>query len=175
MMRSLTAPGSEGVTQLKVAEAAAIPAGLAEASVFCLPVYILVTGGTGVAIPVVVFVPVFLAAFTVAVALATRYRSSTLVAPIVAFAAIAAGVLLARGSVQQGVFTVLAFLLVGLRAVALAFRDWREPIAGSFLIGVLALAVESVVGVAAPQEQGAMLIVLVPVFFVGSLASRAAS
>ena len=56
-------------------------------------------------------------------------------------AAIVAGVLLARGGVQREVFIVLVFLLVGLRAVGLAFRDWREPIAGSFLVGALVLAV----------------------------------
>ena len=126
-------------------------------------------------IPIVAFLPLFLAAFAVTVALATRYRSSTMVAPAVAVAAIVAGVLLARGAVQREVFTVLVFLLVGLRAVALGFRDWREPVAGTFLFGALVLAVESIVGAAAPQDWGPPLIVLMPVFFVGSLVSRAVS
>ncbi len=98
-----------------------------------------------------------------------------MVAPAVAVAAIVAGVLLARGAVQREVFTVLVFLLVGLRAVALGFRDWREPVAGTFLFGALVLAVESVVGAAASQDWGPPLIVLMPVFFVGSLVSRAVS
>ena len=174
-MRSLTAPGDEGGTRLRVAVAAAVPAALAEAAVFCLPVHTMVTAGAGATIPVAVFLPLFLAAFAAAVALATRYRTSSWVAPVVAAGAIAAGVLLARGGVQREVFTVLVFLLVGLRAVALGFRDWREPIAGSFLIGAVALAVGSVVGDAAPQDWGPPLIVLMPVFFVGSLVSRAVS
>ena len=57
----------------------------------------------------------------------TRYRTSTRVAPIVAVGAIVAGVLLARGGAQREIFVVLLFLLLGLRAVGLAFRDWREP------------------------------------------------
>ncbi len=175
MMRSLAAPTDEGGTRLGVAVAAAVPAALAAAAVFCLPSHTMVTAGAGATIPLAVFLPLFLVAFAVAVALATRYRSSTWVAPTVAVAAIVAGVLLGRGGVQRQVFTVLVFLLVGLGAVALGFRDWRAPIAGAFLIGAVALAVESVVGDAAPQDWGPPLIVLMPVFFVGSLASRAVS
>ncbi|MGZ5212951.1 MAG: DUF4129 domain-containing protein, partial [Actinomycetota bacterium] len=175
MIRAPAAPTDEGATRLRVAVAAAVPAALAEAAVLCLPVHNVVTGGAGATIPVAVFLPLLLAAFAVAVALVTRYRSSSRVASLVAVAAVASGVLLARGGVQREVFTILVFLLVGLRAVALGFRDWREPIAGSFLIGAVALAVASVVGVAAPQDWGPPLIVVMPVFFVGSLVSRAVS
>ena len=52
MMRSLSAPADEGGTGLGVAVAAAVPAALAEAAVFCLPVYTMVTAGTGATIPV---------------------------------------------------------------------------------------------------------------------------
>jgi len=173
MMRSLTAPA--GGAELRAAVAAAVPAALAEASVFCLPLHTVVTSGAGATIPVPVFMVVFLAAFTAAVALATRYRASPRVAPIVAVGAIAMGALLARGGAQREIVVVLLFLLVGLRGVGLAFRDWREPIAGSFLIGALVLAVESVVGAGAQQDWGPALVALMPVFFVGSLASRAVS
>ena len=175
MMRSLTAPDDAGGTRLRIAVAAAIPAAIAEAAVFCLPVYTLVSGGVRTPAPIAVFLPLFLAAFAGLVALATRYRSSTMVAPVVAVAAIVAGVLLAHGAVQREVFTVLVFLLVGLRAVGSGFRDWREPVAGTFLFGALVLAIESVVGAAASQDWGPPLIVLMPVFFVGSLVSRAVS
>ena len=141
MMRSLTAPDDAGGTRLRVAVAAAIPAALAEAAVFCMPVYTLVSGGVRAPIPIALFLPLFLAVFAATVALATRYRSSTMVAPTVAVAAIVAGVLLAHGAVQREVFTVLVFLLVGLRAVGLGFRDWREPVAATFLFGGLVLAI----------------------------------
>jgi Domain of unknown function (DUF4129) len=175
MMRSLTAPAPTGGAELRAAVAAAVPAALAEASVLCLPLHTVVTGGAGSTIPVAMFIVLFLAAFAAAVALATRYRASARVAPIVAIGAVAIGVLLARGGVQREIFVVLLFLLVGLRAVGLAFRDWREPIAASFLVGALVLAVESVVGAAARQDCGPSLVALMPVFFVASLASRAVS
>ena len=174
-MRALTSPAGEGGTRLGTAVAAAVPAALAAAAVLCLPLFTMVTAGAGASIPIAVFLPLFLATFAATAALATRYRSSTWVAPVVAVIGIAAGVLLGRGGVQRQVFTVLVFLLVGLGALALAFRDWREPIAGPLLFGALALAVASVVGDAAPQDWGPPLIVLMPVFFVGSLASRAVS
>ena len=136
-MRSLFAPADETGTRLTIAVAAAVPAALAEAAVLCLPVHT-ITGG---AAPIVVFLPLFLLAFAVAVGLATRHRSSPRVGPVVAVAAVVAGILVARGGAQREVLTVLVFLLVGLRAVALAFRDWRAPIAGSFLVGALALAI----------------------------------
>ena len=75
MIRSLTAPAHEDGTTLSIAVAAAIPAALAEAAVFCLPVHTLVSGGAGAPVPIAVFLPLFLAAFAVTVALATRYRS----------------------------------------------------------------------------------------------------
>ena len=175
MMRSLATPADEDGAHVRAAVAAAVPAALAEAAVWCLPVHTVVTSGAGATFHVAVFIPMFLATFTVAVALATRYRTSPRVAPIVAAGAIAAGVLLARGGVQREIFVVVIFLLLGLRAVGLAFRDWREPVAGSFLMGALVLAAESVVGASAPQDWGPPLIVLIPVFFVGSMASRAVS
>jgi Domain of unknown function (DUF4129) len=175
VIRSLTAPADDGGTRLGIAVAAAVPAALAEAAVFCMPVHTVVTSGAGATTPIAAFLPLFLAAFAVGVALTTRYRASSRIATVVTVAAIVAGVLLARGSVQREVFTVLVFLLIGVRAVALGFRDWREPIATSFLVGALALAIGSVVGVAARQDWGGPLIVLMPVFFVGSLASRAVS
>jgi hypothetical protein len=174
-MRSLAAPADDSGTRLWVAVAAAVPAALAEAAVFCLPVHTMVTAGAGATIPVAAFLPFFLASYAIAVAMATRYRSSARVAPIVAVASIVEGILLARGGVQREIFIVLVFLLIGFRAVAFGFRDWREPISGSFLLGAVALGVGSVVGVAAPQDWGPPLILLMPVFFVGSLVSRAVS
>jgi hypothetical protein len=67
------------------------------------------------------------------------------------------------------------FLLVGWRAVALGFRDWRVPIGPSFLVCTIALAGETIVGAAAPHDWGPTLIVLVPLCFLASLASRAGS
>ena len=102
MMRSLTAPAAAGGAELRAAVAAAVPAALAEASVFCLPLHTVVTSGAGATIPIAVFMVVFLAAFTAAVALATRYRASARVAPIVAVGAIAIGRAVGPGRCATG-------------------------------------------------------------------------
>ena len=167
-------PHGEGIP-VGGAVAASVTAAIAEAAVWCLPLHTVVSAGSGGAIPLAVFVPSFLSAFVVAVGLACRYRSSPRVGTYTASAGIIAGFVLGRGSAQHVVFIVLVFLLVGIRAVALAFRDWREPIAASFLIGALALVAEAVVATAAPSDWSHPLIVLTPVFFIGSLMSRAVS
>ncbi len=77
-----------------------------------------------------------------------------------AIGAIAVGVVLTAGRRQRVVFVVVLFLLVGSAPSRLAFRDWREPVAGSFLVGALVLAAESIVGTGAPQDWGPPLIVL---------------
>ncbi len=150
-------------------------AAIAEAAVWCLPLHTVVAAGSGAAIPITLFLPAFLLAFTVAVGLACRYRTSPRVGAFTAGAGIIAGFVLGRGSAQHVTLVVLVCLLVGIRSVALAFRDWREPIAASFLIGALALVAEAVVGTAASNDWSHPLIVLTPVFFIGSLISRAVS
>lgn len=167
-------PHGEGIPAT-AAMSASVAAAIAEASVWCLPLHTFVSAGSGAAIPLALFLPTFLAAFTVAVALACRYRSSPRVGTLTASAGIVAGFVLGRGSASHIVFIVLVFLLVGIRAVALAFRDWREPIATSFFVGALALVAEAVVATAAPHDWSHALIILTPVFFIGSLMSRAVS
>jgi hypothetical protein len=154
---------------------ASVTAAIAEAAVWCLPLHTVVSAGSGTAIPLALFLPSFVSVFAVAVALACRYRSSPRVGTFTASAGMIAGLVLGRGSAQHVVFIVLVFLLLGIRAIALAFRDWREPIATSFLVGALALVAEAVVATAAPNDWSHPLIILTPVFFIGSLISRAVS
>lgn len=154
---------------------AAVSAAVAEGAVWCLPLSTVVAAGSGAAIPIALFLPLFLVAFGVTVGLACRYRSSPRVGAFTASAGVIAGFVVGRGSLQHIVFVVLVFLLIGIRSVALAFRDWREPIATSFLIGALALVAEAVVATTAPNDWSHPLIVLTPVFFIGSLVSRAVS
>ena len=96
----------------------------------------------------------------------------------VPFAAVALG--LAQGSVWgragasgTGTAVVLA-LAVALRVVMLAIRDWREPIADWFVLGTAVLFVE-VVAVGRRDPVHAIIPAVVVLFFLGSLASRAAS
>ncbi len=121
--------------------------------------------------------PVFLAMFAAGVALATAGRRSRAFAPAVAGAAIAVGVVQARafGSGHVGGVFIAVFmsLAVGVRVSTLAVRDWRDPVHVSFgvLTGVLLL--EAVLAEGAGW--GALLAVVIPVFFLASLASRSAS
>src|SRR5439155_1344974 len=71
--------------------------------------------------------------------------------------------------------TILVALAVGLRAVMLALRDWRDPIGLSILMGALAALILIGLGGAAGGVWRSLLPIVVLVFFVGSLASRAAS
>jgi Domain of unknown function (DUF4129) len=72
-------------------------------------------------------------------------------------------------------FVVVLALLVVLRMVTLAARDWREPVRGSFLWGSFAALVEIAISPDASLAWRSLLPLVVALFFVGSLASRAAS
>ena len=135
---------------MHAAVGAAAAAAVAEAAVWCLPVHSIVSAGREVAVPLSLFLPLFVTAFAVAVALACRYRSSPQVGAFAASAGVIAGLVLGRGSVRHIVFLVFVFLLFGIRSVMLAFRDWSEPIATPFLIGGLALLAEAVIATAGP-------------------------
>jgi hypothetical protein len=174
VIRPATGP-SYDVGGLRADVPAAAAAGLAEAAVFCLPAYLAVTGGGATAIPLTVFLPLFLVADAAAVALACRHRESVGTGPAIAAAATVAGVLLAGGGTQRVIFTVAVCLLVGLRAVIVGFRDWGEPVGASFAIGAVLLGAEAVVGTTAPHDWGPPLVVLMPMFFIASLVSRAVS
>ena len=77
------------------------------------------------------------------------------------------------GASGTGTAVVLA-LAVALRVVMLAIRDWREPIADSFVLGTAVLFVE-VVAVDRRDPVHPIIPAVVVLFFLGSLASRAAS
>jgi hypothetical protein len=174
-MRPAAAPRAAGSAWLRMDVAAAVPAALAEAAVLCLPVHLVVTGSGAAAIPLVLFLPAFLAAVTLAVALACRFRDSPRTGTAIATAATIVGLAIGRSGIQSLVFTVSVCLLVAWRAITLGFRDWREPIGPSFAIGAVVLAVEAVIPTTAPHDWGPPLILLMPVFFVASLVSRAVS
>jgi hypothetical protein len=121
--------------------------------------------------------PAFAALFALGVAAATAGRRSRWFGAWAVAVAVMVGVLqaLAFGSARPASvgFAIGLALLVALRAVMLALRDWRDPIQASFGWGAGVLLVEVVV--ASREGWGPLLAVIVPVFFVASLASRAAS
>ncbi len=125
--------------------------------------------------PIAVFAVAFLAAYAGGVALVCRFRAVPSVTVVVAVTAIVVGGLVGGGVTTGGIFTVIVFLLLGLRIVRLGFRDWTLPLGLSFLIGAVALGAETLIGASGDWGWGPALVVLIPVFFVASLAARAIS
>ncbi|HCP60949.1 MAG TPA: hypothetical protein DIU14_00525, partial [Actinobacteria bacterium] len=123
--------------------------------------------------------PLFALLYTAGVALATPFQRSPVMPVVISVGAIVVG--LAQGSVwghggPAGALTMLLIsLLVALRMVSLAVRDWRNPFHEAFLIGAVCLFIELAVAVNVKAGWEPILPVIVTVFFLGSLASRMAS
>jgi hypothetical protein len=159
---------------------AASLAALAESGLLFLPLWMVVVDeGRASAGPLANY-PAFVALFTGSVAAATAFRHSPVMPSAVAAGAVGVGLAQAlvwgnAGLAGTGLLVVLA-LLVAFRAVVLAHRDWRDPVAGSFVVGTVALLAEVVVGTVG---EGSVWEPYLPAvagqFFLGSLGSRAAS
>jgi len=66
-------------------------------------------------------------------------------------------------------------LLVGIRATTLGLRDWRTPLHAEIGLFAVVLGLEAVIGSGPNPEWRPLLVVVVPLFFVASLASRAST
>jgi len=158
---------------------AAALAGLAESVVWFFPVRFL-SGVLGGSIEATLpHLALFSLAFTTATAAAARFGGGRGLPVVLLAASLAAGV--AEGAwldtSQPGglIVAILAALGLGARAGSLGLRDWLEPIRLSFGFGAVALLIETVGSGFAGQAGRPLLGVALPVFFLGSLASRAAT
>ena len=158
---------------------AAVLAAAAESGVLFLAIQaIAVEAGRASAGPLTSF-PLFVALFVGGVAAATLGRRSAAV-PVVAIAValavgLAQGAWLGSGSLTATAGMVVMALAVTLRVVSLARRDWRNPIDISLFLGTVALVVEILVAESVGLGWSGMLYLIVPAFFLCSLASRALS
>jgi hypothetical protein len=150
-------------------------ASLAEAGVLALPLWLVLTETRGLRIGVTALAVPFVAAYVGGALLACRFRSSTNVAIAAVVLAVLAGVWLGHGDVNRTVFAMLVCLLVAFRLVTLALRDWRLPIHAEVGWFALALGIEAMIAVGATREWQGPLLLIVPVFFVAALASRAST
>ena len=150
-------------------------AALAEAGVLALPTWLLMTETRGIQISVLSLTVPFVAAYVGGALLACRFRASHSVAIVAAGVAGGAGVWLGYGELNRIVFAVVVCLLVGLRLTTLALRDWRGPIHAEFGWFALALGLEVIIASDATPEWRGALLVIVPLFFVAALASRAST
>jgi hypothetical protein len=160
---------------------AASLAALAESGLLFLPVWLLVVDEGGSSAGPLASYPAFVALFTGSVAAATAFRHSSAMPSAVAAGAVGVGLAQALvwgkgvGLAGTGVLVILA-LLMALRTVVLAHRDWRDPVAESFVVGTLVLLAEVVVGTSGEGSVWeAYLPAVAAQFFLGSLGSRAAS
>jgi hypothetical protein len=150
-------------------------AALAEAGVLALPLWLVLTETRGLKIGVMALAVPFVAVYVGGAALACRFRASTNVAIAAAVLAALAGIWLGRGDMNQIVFAVLVCLLVALRLVTLALRDWRLPIHAEVGWFALVLGFEVLIAAGATREWHDPLLLIVPVFFVAAFASRAST
>ena len=150
-------------------------AALAEAGILVLPVWLVLTESRGLEIGVVALAVPFVVAYVGGAILACRFRASRNVAFGAAMLAIVAGIWLGHGDLNRTVFAVLICLLVSLRLVTLALRDWRVPIHAEVGWFALALGLEVMVAAGATDEWRGPLLLFVPLFFVAALASRAST
>lgn len=150
-------------------------AALAEAGVLALPVWLVLTETRGIEIGVVALAVPLAVAYVGGAVLACLFRASRNVAIGAASLAVLAGIWLGHGDLNRTAFVVVVCLLVAFRLVTLALRDWRVPIHGEFGWFALALGFEVMIAADATPEWRSPLIVIVPVFFVAALASRAST
>jgi hypothetical protein len=164
------------------ASAAVRPAALAaaaEAGILYLPVKLLVEQASLAEGGPLVSYPVFLVLFVAGTALATRFRTARAMPTVASGVALAVGLVQGlgwgvRGPAELGIGAGVS-LAAAARAVTLGFRDWRNPIHGSFGWGAGILLVEVALGGSIGTTWRSELPVIVVMFFAGSLASRAAS
>jgi hypothetical protein len=150
-------------------------AALAEAGVLVLPVWLVLTEARGLEIGVTALAVPFVAAYVGGALLACRFRASRNVAFGAAMLAVLSGIWLGHGDLNRIVFSILVCLLVAFRLVTLALRDWRVPIHAEVGWFALALGLEVMVAAGATDEWRGPLLLIVPLFFVAALASRAST
>lgn len=147
-------------------------AAFAEAGPVYLPAHLVLSDVAGLDVGVVTGALPFVVTYVTGVVLACRFRASTATTGVAAVVAIATGLWLGRADVAASLVAAIVALLVGLRAVSLALRDWREPIFASIGVGAVVLGVETLLAGGALPAWRLPLLVFVPAFFVGTLCSR---
>jgi hypothetical protein len=156
---------------------AATLASLGESGLLWLPVRLVGVQLLGTAAGPLATYPAFVLLFLASTAVATRFRRLTAmptVAAVVGFGiGLAQGMLGSPRSAATAMIGAILGMLLALRVVTLALRDWRNPVEASFGWGAALLLAEIFMASSAHAGWEPVLPVIVAVFFGGSLASRA--
>jgi len=158
---------------------AATAAALAESGVIYLVVRLLIGQATGAVNGILMWYPAFVAVFVGATALAVLFRRHRSLPMWLATGSAAAGAIQGRlwgvgGVGEMGICVIVALFVAG-RVLSLGVYDWRNPIEASFAWGAVILLVEVLLGGAIGSGWRPLLAPITALFFVGSMASRAAS
>jgi hypothetical protein len=124
--------------------------------------------------------PLFVAVFVGATALATECRRFPAMPAVAAAAGVALGIVQTREwgpatGPGPDVVAVIVALVLAFRVVTLALRDWREPVDTTLLVGSLMLLAEILLSGGVSHGWPSAVTVAIPVFFTAVLASRACS
>jgi hypothetical protein len=158
------------------ADRASALAAVAEACVLALPTLLIVVGVVVDAVATAAFVAAFVMLFPIAVTLLRRFRDVPSAAPIGAAIVGVLAVSIGGPDLPQIVLRLIGVALVAVLAASLAVRDRREPVGVQIAWGAAALGVECAAAAGHTLSAWRLpLIVLVPLFVVSSLASRAAT
>jgi hypothetical protein len=150
-------------------------AALAEAGVIALPVHLLVSESGGAAVAAGWLVPAFVIAYVLGATAACRFRRSSSIPTVAAIVATLVGIAAGQGELNRTVFTIAIAMAVAFRVVTLGIRDWRTPLHAEIGWFGVVLGIEAAIASGPQPEWRPLLVVIVPVFFVASLASRAST
>ena len=167
---------------LRAHDRASVPASAlaaaAESGLLFVPAHLIAVDSAQVGAGPFAGFPLFALVFVGATVSATAFRRHAGMRLAVPVAAVVLGLVQgavwgSAGASGTGTAVVVA-LALALRVVMLAIRDWREPIGDSFALGAAVLFIE-VVSVGKRDPLHSLMPMIAVLFFLGSLASRAAS
>jgi hypothetical protein len=153
---------------------AVLLAATAEAGVGAMVVHVVLEGAGVIGLGLAAFLPLFCVVFAGASALTWRARDSELAGPTCVIAAVLVGLALGQGTMQSTVVSVLVCVGVAFRIATLGLHDWRDPDDASLWIGGIVAGLEALAAGSIQRSWGLAMVVVVPLFFAASLASRAA-
>jgi hypothetical protein len=148
-------------------------AAAAEGGLLALPTHLVLDSARTIDVAAPAFVVAFVSAYVVAALVACRFRGSRNLAAATAVLAILVGMAIGGGGLQRTAFAVVVALLLSLRIVSLAGRDWRTPVHAELGWWAAILGVETLLAAGMLPSWRPALLVVVPVAFACALASRA--
>jgi len=148
-------------------------AAAAEGGLLALPVHLLLDSAGAIDVASSAFVVAFVPPYVAAALLACRFRGSRNLAAATAVLAILVGMAIGGGDLQRATFAVVVTLLLSLRVVSLAGRDWRTPVHAELGWWATILGLETLLAAGLLPSWRPALLVVIPLAFAGGLASRA--